>query len=102
MKHNLRPTMTANLPAIDPVDVFQILELAQANGTMRFGSDWLRLRGGRVVKASARPDDVLARILGGQGELSFRAVPGAPSGEQNLSLTALLLEAARLCDEVAK
>lgn len=102
MKNQLQPTMVADLPQIDAIDIFQILELAQANGTLRFGADWLRLRGGKVVKASGDVGQIVARILRGEGQLTFRAVNGTPEGGGSYSITALLLEAARIADEVSK
>ncbi len=102
MKNKLKPTMVADLPQIDAIDIFLILELAQANGTLRFGADWLRLRNGKVVKASGDVGQIVALILRGEGELTFRAVNGDPQGAGTYSITALLLEAARVADEVSK
>lgn len=102
MKNKLQPTIVADLPQIDPIDVLLILELAQANGTLRFGADWLRLRRGKVVKASGDVGRIVTLILRGEGELTFRAVNGEPHGDGAYSITALLLEAARVADEVAR
>lgn len=95
----LPATLIAAAPDIAPASVLQLLEAQVSNGTLRAGELWLRLRAGRVVEASAAPVDVVRAIVRHVGLVSFRAVPGLPTGTHDLSPTALLLEAARLEDE---
>jgi len=98
----LQPTLSALLPAFDFAGILQLLEQGRANGTLRLGDAWLRLAGGRVVKASQGAQDVVSAMLAGRGVLTFRAVPGTPTGPLDASPTALLLEAARAQDEAAR
>lgn len=98
----LPATLTAAVPSISAAAILQTLEAQEATGTLALGALELRLRAGRVCWASGDALAVVASMLGETGLLAFRAVPGTPSGELSLSPTALLLEAARLSDELAR
>ena len=98
----LQPTLTGQAPAIDVASVLQILESARACGTFRLGAYYLRLRNGQVCKASGEPVATVAAILAAKGSFEFRLVQGEPTGVLALSVTGLLLEAARLADEAAQ
>jgi hypothetical protein len=99
---NLQPTLSVQVPAIDPSGVLQLLESGRASGTVRAGGLWLRLRAGIVVKASAEPVEVILGLLAASGEMTFRAVSGDPSGPLSAPVTSLLLEACRLRDEAGR
>jgi len=101
MNANLRPTMSGLAPAISVSGLLQLLESSGASGTFRLGDLSLRLRAGRVCKASGDPTDVVAALVSAEGEWSFRAARATPSGDLELSVTGLLLEAARRTDEAA-
>lgn len=97
----LQSTLSGAAPTIDVSCVLQLLESQRANGTFSLGDLSLRLAAGQVVKASGEPIAVVAALVSTTGRFEFRATPGAPSGSLRLSVTGLLLEAARLVDESA-
>lgn len=96
---NLQATLQGTAPAIDPAAVLQLIEGQRLSGTFRMGDHSLRLRGGQVCHTSSDPVETVAGILGARGAFTFRAVAGEPTGELALSVTGLLLEAARIADE---
>ena len=98
----LQPTLQGHAPALDVSGILQLLEGQRATGTFRFGEHYLRLRQGVVCKASGEPVATVAAILTAKGVFEFRAVQGEPSGPLALSVTGLLLEAARRADEAAQ
>ena len=99
MKNHLAPTLAGTAPAIDLAAVLQLLEAQRANGTIRIGAHWLRMRDGRACKASGHLLETVVAMLAYSGAFEFRSVAGTPSGFFDLSITALLLDAARMTDE---
>lgn len=95
----LKPTLQGAAPALDVSGILQLLESQRLSGTFILGQHWLRLLGGVVVNASADPVATVAALTSGRGPFEFRAVVGQPNGSLRCSLTALLLDAARLTDE---
>ena len=98
----LRPTLTANLSSVDAGTLLGILEASGSSGTVRYAGDYLRLRKGRIVKASREATLVVADMLRGIGDATFRAVLGEPTGELSLSIQGTLLECTRIIDESTK
>lgn len=95
----LKPTLVGMVPGIEVAGVLQLLEAQRASGRFWMGTHALQFRDGRVSRATGEPVETVVALLKSTGKFFFRSVPGQPSGTLNLSVTGLLLEAARIADE---
>jgi DNA-binding response OmpR family regulator len=98
-----RPALRGSLAAMPLTALLALFELERVTGRLVLAGSWIDFRSGRIVDAGT-PDaggiaalyELLDRDTG-----TFELVRTTPSGDLELSVTHLLLEHARRCDENA-
>lgn len=104
-----KSTMQGMSPSIDITSVLGMLEATQATGIFqaRTSDDaetfYLRLFKGKLVKLinnrrTNEATSVMRMMASDSLGWTFRSVPGQPNGSSQLSVTGLMLEAAKLLD----